>query len=69
MLGVLKNRKVTKTKAILRYLGLILEMTPKKNRREGKLVFVFREVLSAGGCRGWIEEEVTDTKETSEEAG
>ena len=41
----------------------------KKNRREGKLVFVFREVLSAGGCRGWIEEEVTDTRETSEEEG
>lgn len=66
MLGVLKNRKVTKTKAILRYLGIILEMT-QKNRREGKLVFVFREVLSAGGCR--IKGEVTDTRETSEEAG
>lgn len=53
MLGVLKNREVTKTKAILTYLGVILEMT-QKNRREGKLVFVFREVFSAGGCRGWI---------------
>ena len=67
MLGVLKNRKVTKTKAILRYLGIILEMT-QKNRREGKFVFVFREVLSAGGCRGWIKGDVTDTRETSEEA-
>ena len=54
--------------AILRNLGFILEMR-QSNRREGKLAFVFWEVLSAGGCRGWMEGGVTETRETTEEEG
>lgn len=51
---------------ILQNLGFILKMRGGEERgdmgrrresREGKVIFVYREVLSTGGCRGQVEGE------------